>query len=256
MTKPGRTVIALLLDRSSSLKPVRDDVRAGITDLLRTHGDRDGELLVSVVRTGRRFAAPKPAADVRVPRLSGRGTAAVRDALGGLAADLGSALAAMPEDERPARILVLTVRGTADEGSATWGPDELRDLVGTQERDYAWEFVTVTIGDHAGLAPWGAGYRSIGAAPTSDGVRAGLAAASAYLARARDAGPWEPVEGISEAERVAAYPPELHAPQDHTGEVDTMMIPAITAEALAEADAERAATRRWWDLRRLATTSS
>jgi hypothetical protein len=254
VTKPGRTVIALLLDRSSSLKPVRDDVRAGVTDLLAAHRDQDGELLVSVVRTGRRFTAPKPAADVRVPRLHGGGTAAVRDALGGLAADLGSTLAAMPEEERPARILVLTVRGTADEGSATWGPDELRDLVGTQERDYAWEFVTVTIGHHAGLAPWGAGHRSIGAAPTSEGVRAGIAAASAYLARARGTGPWEPVEGISEAERIAAYPPELHA-----SEAETEMIPVVTAEALAKADAEQAAEtarRRWWNLLRPATASS
>ncbi|MCE3553202.1 hypothetical protein LWC33_17280 [Pseudonocardia sp. RS11V-5] len=213
MTKPGRSVIALLLDRSSSLGPLRDEVRAATADLLAHQAGLPGEVEVYPTTTGRRAGKLRggvPAADAAVPKLRGRRTEAVRDSLGALVSGLGRSLAGMPEEERPDRVFVLVVTAGADEGSSTWGPDELRDLVAAQERDYAWEIVTVTIAEHAGLAPWGAGHRSLGVAPRGDCVRAAITAASAYIGRARTAGPWEPVAGISQEERWAAYPPDFH----------------------------------------------
>ena len=251
VTKPGRSVIALLLDRSSSLGPLRDDVRARLAELLAEQAARPGEVEVYATTTGRRAGKLRggvPAGDAAVPTLRGRGTAAIRDSLGALIAGLGANLAGMPEHERPSRVFLLVVTGGQDSGSASWGPDELRDLVAAQERDYAWEVVTVTVAEHAGLAPWGAGFRSIGAAPTADGVRAALSAASAYLARAREVGPWEPVAGFSQEERWAAYPPAFHS--DEAGADETAIIPVVTAERLAEADrADAESRRRWWDLR-------
>lgn len=238
VTDSRRSVLALLLDRSSSLAPIRDDLRTGLTELLEAQRALDGELLLSVARTGNhRSPALKPAEKARLPRLGGRGTQPVRDSLGRLVTDLGAVLAALPEEERPGRVFVLTVRGLLDEGSATWGPDELRDLVAAQERDYAWEFLTITVGEHASLAPWGAGHRSIGVTPTGPAVRSALTAAAAYLTRAREAGPWTPVPGFSQAERYAAYPPAVDEPP-------TQSIPALTADRLAEED--RAAHARWW----------
>jgi len=249
VTKPGRSVIALLLDRSSSLGPLRDDLRAALAELLAEQAARPGEVEVYATTTGRRagrLGGGVPAADVEVPKLRGRGTAAVRDSLGALVTGLGENLAGMPEHERPERVFVLAVHGGMDLGSATWGPDELRDLVAAQERDYAWEFLTVTVAEHAGLAPWGEGFRSIGAAPTADGVRASIAAASGYLARAREVGPWVPVPGYSQEERWAAYPPSFHA--DEAGADETTTIPVITAERLAEMDkADAEGRRRWWE---------
>jgi hypothetical protein len=292
VTKPGRSVIALLLDRSSSLAPLRDEVRAATADLLAHQAGLPGEVEVYLTTTGRRAGKLRggvPAADASVPRLRGRGTDAVRDSLGALVSGLGRALAGMPEQERPDRVFVVVVTGGTDEGSATWGPDELRDLVAAQERDYAWEVVTVTVAEHAGLAPWGAGHRSLGVAPRGDCVRAALAAASEYVGRARAAGPWEPVAGISQEERWAAYPPDFHAapeveapaeiPAETTAEtpaetaveapagstpvapVDdapTEAIPVLTAQRLAEADRAAAAERRrWWDrFRKPATVGS
>jgi len=252
VTKPGRSVVTLLLDRSSALSPLREDLRAGVAALLADQAGRPGEVEVHLTSTGRRAGRLRgaiPAADATVPALRGRrGTAAVRDALGATIAGLGETLAEMPEDERPERVFLLVVTAGEDAGSATWGPDELRDLVADQERDYAWEILTVTVAEHAGLAPWGAGHRSIGAAPTADGVRAALAAVSGYLGRAREVGPWQPVAGFSQEERWAAYPPAFHT--DETGVEATTLIPVITAERLAEADrADAEHRRRWWDLR-------
>ncbi|WP_344423497.1 hypothetical protein [Pseudonocardia ailaonensis] len=254
MTKPGRSVIALLLDRSSALAPLRDEIRAGVSALLADQAARTGDVEVYAATTGRKagkLGGGIPAADASVPALRGRGTAAVRDSLGALVTALGGNLAGMPEQERPERVFLLVVTGGADEGSATWGPDELRDLVATQERDYAWEVLTVTVAEHAGLAPWGEGHRSIGAVPTAEGVRFALAAASEYLGRAREVGPWQPVPGFSQEQRCAAYPPSYHLDEqnrtDETGAETTQAIPVITAERLAEADrADAEHRRRWW----------
>ncbi|WP_433504396.1 hypothetical protein ACQP04_33170 [Pseudonocardia halophobica] len=289
MTKPGRSVIALLLDRSSSLGPLRDDVRAATAHLLAHQAGLPGEVEVYLTTTGRRAGKLRggiPATDAAVPKLRGRSTEAVRDSLGALVSGLGRSLAGMPEQERPTRVFVVLVTGGTDAGSATWGPDELRDLIAAQERDYAWEVVTVTVAEHAGLAPWGAGHRSLGVAPRGDCVRAAIAAASEYIGRARAAGPWEPVAGISQEERWAAYPPDFHAvpeapadtaaapaeitaeapvvaPADTTAQapaeatvgttpaapVDdapTEAIPVLTAQRLAEADRAAAAERRRW----------
>jgi hypothetical protein len=249
VTKPGRSVVALLLDRSSSLGPLREEIRAGAAALLADQADGPGETEVYVTTTGRRagkLAGGVPPETATVPALRGRGTAPVRDGLGSLMSALGTSLAGMPEHERPERVFVVLVTGGADAGSSTWGPDELRDLVATQERDYAWEVLTVTVAEHAGLAPWGAGYRSIGTAPTPDGVRAALAAVSGYLGRARAVGPWQPVAGFSQEDRWAAYPPGFHT--DEAGADETTVIPVITAERLAEADrADAAHRRRWWE---------
>ncbi|GAA4712828.1 hypothetical protein GCM10023215_64570 [Pseudonocardia yuanmonensis] len=232
MTKPGRSVIALLLDRSSSLGPLRDDLRAATADLLAHQAGLPGEVEVYVTTTGRRARKLRggiPAADAAVPKLRGRGTEAVRDSLGALVSGLGRSLAGMPEHERPTRVFVLVVTAGADEGSAAWGPDELRDLVAAQERDYAWEVVTVTVAEHAGLAPWGAGHRSLGVAPRGDCVRAAMAAASAYIGRARAAGPWEPVAGISQEERWAAYPPDFHAVPEPEAAVEAVVDAPVEA---------------------------
>ncbi|MCE0762708.1 hypothetical protein LWC35_07265 [Pseudonocardia kujensis] len=241
MTKPGRSVIALLLDRSSSLGPLRDEVRAATADLLAHQAGLPGEVEVYPTVTGRRAGKLRggvPAADAAVPKLRGRRTEAVRDSLGALVSGLGRSLAGMPEQERPDRVFVLVVTAGADEGSSTWGPDELRDLVAAQERDYAWEVVTVTVAEHAGLAPWGAGHRSVGVAPRGDCVRAAIAAASAYIGRARAAGPWEPVAGISQEERWAAYPPDFHT----ASETAATSAAAETTEARAEARTETSET--------------
>lgn len=199
MTKPGRTAVAILADRSRSTRPVRAAVHAGLTSLLTDQRESGADVLAAVAGTGAGLPALRPVADVVVPSLRPRGTAAVRDDLGALITGLGAALSAMPEQERPSRVLVLVV-GTSTTGT-TWSRDAIADLVGTQQRDYAWEFAFVGAGDAAGELGID---RALPAAPSDEGIRAGLAAASAFLGRARDAQPWAPVEGFSDADRAAA----------------------------------------------------
>lgn len=196
MTKPGRTAIAILVDRSRSARPIRNDLRTGLTDLLSEQRDRPGDVLAAVTSTGA-IPALRPIAEVTAPAMRTRGASSLRDDLGELITGLGSTLSATPEDERPSRVLVLVV-GAGTEGTA-WSRDAIADLVVAQQRDYAWEFAFVGTADASetlGIR------RSLTCTPS--GIRAGLAAASGFLLRARDGQPWEPVDGYTDADREAA----------------------------------------------------
>ncbi len=208
MTKPGRAAIAILADRSRSTRPVRAAVRAGLTGILTDQRDSGADVLVAIAPTGAGLPALRPVAEVTAPALRARGAAAVRDDLGDLITELGAQLSAMPEEERPSRVLVLVVAAGVE--GTRMSRDAIADLVGAQQRDYAWEFAHVGVegADALGIAP----ERALTCTLSDEGVRAGLAAASAFLTRARDGQPWAPVEGFGEAERAAAAAPAEPAP--------------------------------------------
>ncbi|WP_224390076.1 hypothetical protein [Pseudonocardia sp. ICBG1293] len=152
---------------------------------------------------------------------------------------VGDELAARDEDDRPERVVVLLVgEGAVGDTSA------VRDRIAHQQATYAWEFVLVDVttgtipstagaraaasaaaesrgeGGDAAVAvverPAGDGAERFGvpatatitAGPGAAGVSAAMAAASAFVSRARAARPHEPVEGFSDAERAAADVPD------------------------------------------------
>jgi hypothetical protein len=208
VTKPGRAAIAILTDRSRSIRPVRAAVQAGLTGILTDQRDTGADVLVAIAPSGGKLPALRPVAEVTAPPVRARGTAAVRDDLGDLITDLGSQLSAVPEEERPSRVIVLVVAAGVE--GTRMSRDAIADAVGTQQRDYAWEFAYVggEGADTLGIAP----EHALTCTLSDEGVRAGLTAASAFLARARDGRPWAPVEGFGETERAAAAPPAEPAP--------------------------------------------
>jgi hypothetical protein len=208
VTKPGRAAIAILTDRSRSTRPVRAAVHAGLTSILTDQRETGADVLVAITAGGATLPALRPVTEVTAPPVRARGTTAVRDDLGDLITDLGSQLSAMPEEERPSRVIVLVVAAGVE--GTRMSRDAIADVVAAQQRDYAWEFAYVG-GDGAdalGIAP----EHALTCTLSEEGVRAGLAAASAFLARARDGRPWAPVEGFRDEERTAAAAPAEPTP--------------------------------------------
>ncbi|MBW0101493.1 hypothetical protein [Pseudonocardia sp. KRD291] len=254
MTKPGLSLLAVLLDRSSSARPVADAIRSGVDALLADQRERPGELLVTLAACGgggqQSACAQRPVADVAPVALKPRGRSALHEGIVTLIDDVGAGLAGLEESERPERVVLAVVGDTAADTGDT---ERVRKLVERQRRDYAWEFVLVDVSStprpagtastaatgapgtdevHNDGVPGEAGVPAEGewsdvltavaiaearlgvpataailAGPGSDGVRAGLAAASAFVSRARASRPWEPVEGFTDDERAAASAP-------------------------------------------------
>ncbi|MDN5918913.1 MAG: hypothetical protein L0I76_28095 [Pseudonocardia sp.] len=265
MTKPGLSLLAVLLDRSSSARPAAAAIRSGVDALLADQRERPGELLVTLASrssAGQETAcALRPVADVAPVALKPRGDSALHEGIVTLIEDVGAELAGRDESERPERVVLAVVGDTAAD---TRGTERVRELVERQRRDYAWEFVLVdasagartpatatslagdsATGDRAsggavtgeavtggapGHGPGPDAEQAEGAdvltavtlaearlgvpatavilvGPGPEGVRAGLGAASAFVSRARESRPWEPVEGFTDSERAAASVP-------------------------------------------------
>lgn len=144
--KHGYLHIDLLLDRSGSMASVWDDTIGGVNryfDSQRRHPrctvtlvqfDNEYELIYNRV----------PIADV-APRTrenyQPRGTTALHDAMARLIDDQGTLLAALPEAERPERVLFVTQTDGFENASQRCSAADVRRRVEHQRDRYKWEFV-------------------------------------------------------------------------------------------------------------------
>lgn len=170
VTKPGLSLLAVLLDRSSSVRPAADAIRSGVDALLADQAGEPGELLVTLAARnacGQETACVlRPVADVGPVALRPRAGSALYEGIGTLIDDVGTDLAGLAESERPERVIVLVV---GDTGAAGGDAELVRERVQRQRHDYAWEFVAVDLHAHGGTAA--PGHRDDAAAPAAPADR-------------------------------------------------------------------------------------
>jgi hypothetical protein len=70
-----------------------------------------------------------------------RGSTALYDAVGRTINDLGARLAAMPEDERPEKVVVVINTDGQENNSREFSADRLRQMIEHQRDVYKWEFL-------------------------------------------------------------------------------------------------------------------
>jgi hypothetical protein len=70
-----------------------------------------------------------------------RGTTPLNDAMGITIKNLGSRLAALPESERPNKVLFVTYTDGMENVSSKFSRDKIKEMVTHQETKYNWEFV-------------------------------------------------------------------------------------------------------------------
>ncbi|MFC4949502.1 vWA domain-containing protein [Pseudonocardia sp. GCM10023141] len=211
MTKPGRTLIAALLDRSGSMQSIRTDTEGGFDAFVEAQRAEPGEVLVTLAQFDDRYDAvysERPVADVPALQLEPRGTTALLDAIGRLVTDVGAELAARPEPERPSKVIVMVMTDGHENASTEWTPAAIRALITQQEQTYGWEFLflganidAVTVGQHLGFDA----ARSLTYGASGPGVRGAYHAVAAYASRSM-AAPGAPAAGFSDAERQGAAP--------------------------------------------------
>lgn len=210
MTKPGLTLIAALLDRSGSMQTIRTDTEGGFDAYIETQRKEPGEVHVTLAQFDDRYDlvySGKPIADVPALVLEPRGMTALLDGIGKLVTDIGAELAARPEHERPAKVIVMVLTDGHENSSREWAPAGIRDLIRQQEQVYAWEFLflganidAVTVGQSLGFAA----DRSLTYGASKAGVGGAIRAAAAYTSRSRVAAPGAVPLGFSDEERQAA----------------------------------------------------
>ena len=211
MTDTDKTLIAALLDRSGSMRAIAADMRGGFDSFITRERGQAGTTLVTLAQFDDRYDvvfADRPIGAVPPLTLEPRGMTALLDAIGRFITDVGTGLAALPEDERPAAITVLVMTDGHENASREWTGEAVRTLIAQQESVYGWDFVflganmdAVAVGTNLGFAPG----KSLTYDADGDAVGGAWDSVASYSARKRSVGPAAaPSIVFEDAERRAA----------------------------------------------------
>lgn len=145
--KKDYTDITIVLDRSGSMSRLVDDVIGGVNTFIEEQSKVDGEATMTLVQFDNLYSVDyeaMPIADVKpltredyVPR----GTTALLDAIGLTLVATGERLKALPEDERPDKVMLMIQTDGAENASKEYNQTVIKDMIGVQQDEFAWEIV-------------------------------------------------------------------------------------------------------------------
>jgi hypothetical protein len=144
--KDNFTRIAIVLDRSGSMESCKESTVAGFNEFIRTQREIPGEATVKLVQFDDQYETvfdkplkecPELTQNTFVPR----GSTALLDAQGRTIVELGQELAALPEQERPSKVIVVTLTDGLENASKQYNLDKIGEMIREQRDKYNWDFV-------------------------------------------------------------------------------------------------------------------
>jgi uncharacterized protein YegL len=144
MTNPDRRLVVVILDRSGSMQRVKTDTEGGLKAFLDAQTEAPGHTTVSLYQFDDQYDVvyeSKPLADVPPYRLLPRGATALFDAIGRTVAAVGEQLAALPEDNRPAEVIVVILTDGQENASREYTRAAVKGAITRQQEKFGWKFV-------------------------------------------------------------------------------------------------------------------
>ena len=166
MTATDYTYLGIVADRSGSMIRIREDAEGGLKTLIKDQRELPGKLTVNLFEFDDQFSEV-PAEVIDVWSLTPRGSTAMLDAIGKAMTMVGERLAAMPEDERPDKVVFAIVTDGKENASCEWQHDQVAKLIAQQQNDYGWQVVFTAANMDAAAVGQGLGVRA-GSAMTFD----------------------------------------------------------------------------------------
>lgn len=142
--KPGYTHIGILVDRSGSMEVIKTDMEGGITSFIDKQKEVEGECTLTVAEFDDRYDVlinMQPIKEVGEVKINPRGMTALIDAACRFISETGEALAKLPENERPEKVIMIVVTDGMENASRKFSTKELAEAIKHQEDVYKWEFV-------------------------------------------------------------------------------------------------------------------
>lgn len=141
------THISIVLDRSGSMAAVAADTIGGFNRFLADQKAAPGSATLTLAQFDNVYEVvhdAKPVAEV--PALDSgtfvpRGGTALLDAVGRTIIGTGTALAAMPDDQRPAKVVFVIITDGQENASHEFTREKVLEMISHQREKYAWEFV-------------------------------------------------------------------------------------------------------------------
>ncbi len=147
MTDSTYTHISYLLDRSGSMYEIWNDAVGGYTQFIETQKAVPGKATFSLAAfdTGYipvyEFANLQDIPSTFPESIVPNGGTALIDAAVRLITATGAKLAALPEDERPSKVIVVMYTDGEENASREYTRHQLRTLIEEQTTKYSWDFI-------------------------------------------------------------------------------------------------------------------
>jgi uncharacterized protein YegL len=194
--KQDYTDLTVILDRSGSMESIARDMEGGFNRFIADQRKLPGECKVSLTQFDTESVdVVYTATDIQqVPslRLIARGGTPLLDAVGTTVTKAGERLAALPEEQRPGRVLVLVITDGQENSSREWTKDKVKSLIDQQQKDYNWAFVFLGANIDSFAEAGAMGFAAASTAnyqPDSAGVNAAFATLDSNFASYRAAAP-------------------------------------------------------------------
>ena len=158
----NETDITVVLDRSGSMASVREDTIGGFNSFLEEQKAVPGFARVSLAQFDDQYEIVYERLSVQdAPALSPRtyvprGSTALLDAIGRTINAVGARLAALPEDERPGKVLLAVMTDGEENASQEFSGPQIFEMITHQRDTYSWEVVFIGANQDAVLT--GASY--------------------------------------------------------------------------------------------------
>lgn len=150
MTKKNYTHITLLVDRSGSMISIQPDAQGGINEFIAQHKAAPGQCTFALYEFDTEFNAaygPGNISMVEGYTLVPRGGTALYDSQMRAINETGNYLESLPEDQRPEKVIFLTVTDGGENMSHEFvgpkGAAAVKQKVQHQEHTYNWEFIYI-----------------------------------------------------------------------------------------------------------------
>ena len=166
MTKENFTSINVIIDQSGSMAGLTTDTIGGFNTFLAEQKAVPGDAVFTLCLFSSDYRLVHDCiALASVPDLNDKtyrpgGGTALLDAIGTTIDEVGKKLGAMPEDDRPSKVIFLIITDGEENASLRYKePGRVRDMITHQREKYNWEFVfmganidAITAGTNLGIS--------------------------------------------------------------------------------------------------------
>lgn len=150
MTNKEYTHLTLVVDRSGSMEQTKRAAQEGITQLLKEQFKLEGKFTVTLLEFDNTIDTVfRLSSTPQEYTLAPRGGTALFDAVGSEVVATGQDLAALPEDERPGKVVFVIVTDGAENASKEYTLEQVRALIAEQSERYQWTFQFIGAGESA-----------------------------------------------------------------------------------------------------------
>jgi hypothetical protein len=205
--KSGLTYIIFVIDRSGSMQSICSDMIGGFNTFIKSQQDAKlGQCRVFAYKFDTQYETMFEDVDLyQVPLLDKnnyipRGGTALYDSLGKTINDMGARLSAMPEEERPEKVLVVTITDGEDNDhlhnrdAVRMDSIMVKGMVEHQTKVYSWDFAYIGANQDSWAVGSSMGYQ---AGTTLDYVADSAGTALAFDTLSRSATAYRSLKGAS-----------------------------------------------------------